>query len=61
MQWGISKENILVTGNTVIDALHFILNKIESDQSLSKNIVSRLNQELSFDWQAKRFYFSYGP
>ena len=52
---GISKENILVTGNTVIDALHFILNKIESDQSLSKNIVSRLNQELSFDWQAKRF------
>lgn len=52
---GVSKKNILVTGNTVIDALHLVLEKIESDSSISKNIILRLNRDLTFDWQAERF------
>ena len=52
---GVSKKNILVTGNTVIDALHFILERIDSDLSRSENIIHRLNQDLSFNWQSERF------
>lgn len=52
---GVSKKNILVTGNTVIDALHFILERIDSDPSRSENIIHRLNQDLSFNWQSERF------
>lgn len=52
---GVSTKNILVTGNTVIDALHLVLKKIESDSSISKNIVLRLNRDLSFNWQTERF------
>ena len=52
---GVSTKNILVTGNTVIDALHLVLKKIENDSSISKNIVLRLNRDLSFDWQTERF------
>lgn len=34
----ISKENILVTGNTVIDALNFSTNKVTSSDFIDKNI-----------------------
>jgi len=36
----VQEENILVTGNTVIDALLLIMNKIRSDKSLQKNLES---------------------
>jgi len=52
---GVSKRNILVTGNTVIDALHLVLEKIDCDLSRSKDIVLRLNRILRFDWRAERF------
>lgn len=45
----LKKENALgeicITGNTVIDALHWVLNKIESDKALRDNIESRLKVE----------------
>jgi UDP-N-acetylglucosamine 2-epimerase (non-hydrolysing) len=52
---GASKKNILVTGNTVIDALYLVLEKIDSDPSKSKAIAQRLNRTLSFDWRVERF------
>ncbi|WP_288776227.1 UDP-N-acetylglucosamine 2-epimerase (non-hydrolyzing) [uncultured Bacteroides sp.] len=35
---GVKRENIVVTGNTVIDALHIVVNKIKSDEDLEKNL-----------------------
>lgn len=47
--------DIIVTGNTVIDALHLVLDKIEGDKNRSKNITSRLNKFLNFDWNNRDF------
>jgi UDP-N-acetylglucosamine 2-epimerase (non-hydrolysing) len=49
------KENILVTGNTVIDSLHLVLNKINSDKSKSMFITESINKLLKFKWEATRF------
>ena len=35
---GVKRENIVVTGNTVIDALHIVVNKIKTDEDLEKNL-----------------------
>lgn len=43
------EENILVTGNTVIDALFLALEKIEKDEELKKDIVTKINQEYKID------------
>lgn len=52
---GIDKNNILVTGNTVIDALHLILKEIDIDENKSKKITSKINKLLSFNWKTSRF------
>ena len=39
---GVSEEKITVTGNTVIDALHWVVGKIESDSQLSKKLAENL-------------------
>lgn len=39
---GIKEDGILVTGNTVIDALHIVTDKIISDSNLSKELKSLL-------------------
>lgn len=52
---GKDKESIIVTGNTVIDALFLVLRKIEVVESKLKNITLRLNERLAFDWEVARF------
>ena len=52
---GKNKESIIVTGNTVIDALHLVLKTIDVDKNKSKDITLRLNEHLPFDWEAARF------
>jgi UDP-N-acetylglucosamine 2-epimerase (non-hydrolysing) len=52
---GKNKESIIVTGNTVIDALHLVLNTIDVDKNKSKAITLRLNERLPFDWKVARF------
>lgn len=52
---GKNKDSIIVTGNTVIDALHFVLKTIDFDKNKSKNIAFRMNKLLLFNWQADRF------
>lgn len=39
---GVSEDKIIVTGNTVIDALHWVLKKINSDQDLQTSIHATL-------------------
>ena len=41
-------ENIVVTGNTVIDALHMVVNKIKSDSSLEAQLIAKIG-EMGYD------------
>lgn len=42
LQENVSADSIIVTGNTVIDALRWVLNKIHSDATLSRSLVSQI-------------------
>lgn len=46
---------ITVTGNTVIDALHWVLKRIDVDTDRALNLIQLLNQVLGFNWQKDRF------
>ena len=35
---GVNEDNIVVTGNTVIDTLHWVVNKIKNDETLQKDL-----------------------
>lgn len=55
----VQEETITVTGNTVIDALHYVVNKLEQDISLSDKIKSELQmlglpEELLNNWGISR-------
>jgi UDP-N-acetylglucosamine 2-epimerase (non-hydrolysing) len=51
----VDDESITVTGNTVIDALHWVLNRINADGDRSAKLTQSLNQALPFNWQSDRF------
>ena len=42
IQEGVYNENILITGNTVIDALHIVINKIKNNKDLEKGLCNLL-------------------
>ena len=42
-----NEKNIIVTGNTVIDALYLILEKINSDNQLQKKIVQNIQAQIN--------------
>jgi UDP-N-acetylglucosamine 2-epimerase (non-hydrolysing) len=44
-----AKENIVVTGNTVIDALFLALDKIKNNEELREKIVSSINTQYKMD------------
>lgn len=52
---GVNDLNISVTGNTVIDALHWVLNRIEVDYEKSAQLNQSISEILSFNWQLERF------
>jgi len=52
---GVSNSSIIVTGNTVIDTLHWTLNRVDKDKDRKKNIENILNTHLSFNWQNENF------
>lgn len=52
---GVHESLISVTGNTVIDALYWVLKRIEKDKNLQKNLDNSLNSNLSFDFKNKDF------
>ena len=51
---GVPDANITVTGNTVIDALLWVLARIDSDPIRRGRIEGELNSKLSFDWRRER-------
>jgi UDP-N-acetylglucosamine 2-epimerase (non-hydrolysing) len=51
----VDAERITVTGNTVIDALHWVLNRIDNDGDRAVQLTQSLNQALPFNWQSDRF------
>ncbi len=52
--------SITVTGNTVIDALFWVLGRIDADTQRRAAIAAFLNEQLSFDWQHQRFVLMTG-
>ncbi len=51
----VQDESITVTGNTVIDALFWVLERIEADLERRSVIVNFLNDQLPFNWRETRF------
>ena len=52
---GVKKNLIKVTGNTVIDALHWVLKKIEKNKNLQKNLEYSLNSSLPLDIKKNKY------
>lgn len=55
---GVKEANIVVTGNTVIDALFMALEKIKSDSALEERIIAHIHASVSsadFDIRHSRF------
>ena len=51
----VDEDQITVTGNTVIDALMWVLGRIDSDTERQAAIRTLLNDSLPFSWQTERF------
>ena len=52
---GVGGDNIWVTGNTVIDSLYWILDKINCDLELRGSLNDLIGQHLDFKWEKYRF------
>jgi UDP-N-acetylglucosamine 2-epimerase (non-hydrolysing) len=52
---GVPPAAVTVTGNTVIDALHWVLARIDSDATRQTALTLALQAVLPFDWQHRRF------
>ena len=52
---GVHTRNIIVTGNTVIDALLWTLGRIQSDASRAARLHTFINGFLPFNWKQNRF------
>ena len=52
---GFDKFSITVTGNTVIDALYWVLKRIDRDENRRKKLENFLNAKLPINWQDKDF------
>jgi UDP-N-acetylglucosamine 2-epimerase (non-hydrolysing) len=52
---GVRDDAIAVTGNTVIDSLLWMLNKVESEPERQNAVFALLSARLDFAWQERRF------
>lgn len=52
---GIHESKIIITGNTVIDSLFAVLEKLKQDKVLSNEIDAKLSRSLNFDWKNSKF------
>ena len=57
---GISPNSIYVTGNTVIDALHWTLERLEGKDGRGNQEQALLDRNLPFDWRKHRFILMTG-
>ena len=51
----IAPASIMVTGNTVIDALFWVLGRIDADPKRREALLKFLGERLPFDWVRQRF------
>jgi len=51
----VDESNIFITGNTVIDSLYWVLNKIKSTPLDNERISNLLDEHLPFDWLNTRY------
>lgn len=51
----VSEKSITVTGNTVIDALLWVLDRIETNPDRRSSIVDFLSRRIPFNWRDARF------
>lgn len=56
----VPKDRITVTGNTVIDALFWVLGRIDADETRRQGLVEFLDDQLGFDWRNQRFVLMTG-
>jgi UDP-N-acetylglucosamine 2-epimerase (non-hydrolysing) len=52
---GINQNRIFITGNTVIDSLFWVLNKIEKNSEILNSTETLLNIKLNFNWKNTKF------
>lgn len=52
---GVPSQRVTVTGNTVVDALHWTLGRIDNEPELAAAITARLDKALNFDWRTSKF------
>jgi UDP-N-acetylglucosamine 2-epimerase (non-hydrolysing) len=52
---GIARERVHITGNTVIDALHWVLGRVERDPRRKGELNANLDRLLAFSWRSARF------
>ena len=52
---GVDKSLITITGNTVIDALNWVLKRLDKEEDYRKKLENILNANLSFNWKSERF------
>jgi UDP-N-acetylglucosamine 2-epimerase (non-hydrolysing) len=52
---GVRDESITVTGNTVIDSLHWVLGRIEAQSGRAQQLENQLSAVVPFAWQRERF------
>ncbi len=52
---GVPQSSITVTGNTVIDALFWVLGRINTDAVRRQRLEVFLHKQLGFDWHGQRF------
>lgn len=56
----VPKDSITVTGNTIIDALFWVLGRIGADETRRQGLVEFLDDQLGFDWRNQRFVLMTG-
>ena len=52
---GVIKSKVYVTGNTVIDALYWVLSRLNDDKRRRVKVGAILDSYLNFDWQSNAF------
>jgi UDP-N-acetylglucosamine 2-epimerase (non-hydrolysing) len=52
---GVSESSIAVTGNTVVDSIHWTLNLLDTRDDIREPVVSNLVRVLGFDWTIEQF------
>lgn len=48
-------DSIVVTGNTVVDALNMTIERIEADRTVRTELERQLDTALGFDWRTSRY------